>query len=266
MIPTDTINTLESVFESMTHLGRTLTEDQWKTPTLLPGWSVQDNYSHLIAIERMLQGLPPTEHKSPKFDYIRNAFGATNENEVDARRHLSGKEVLHEWDDIIAVRLLTLRSADADYFAQETMTPTGPGTVADFLHVRVLDCWMHEQDVRHALSLPGHQTGPAAELTIDRLIRTVPIVVGKRAQTPEGASVVINLSGPVTRRIVSTVVDGRAQMGVEGNIVATITMDSHTFVQLAGGRMQYSDVSHNVILEGDVDLATKVVTQFNMMI
>lgn len=266
MIPTDTIDTLESIFESMSMLARTFNEEQWKTPTLLPGWTVQDNYSHLIAIERMLQGLPPTEHQSPKFDYIRNAFGAANENEVDARRHLSGAQVLHEWDDIIALRLLTLRSADAEYFAQETMTPTGPGTVADFLHVRVLDCWMHEQDVRLALSLPGHQSGPAAELTIDRLIRTVPIVVGKRAQTPEGASVVITMNGPVTRNIVTTVVDGRAQMGVQGNVVVTISMDSNTFVQLAGGRMQYADVSQNISMTGDVDLGTRIVSQFNMMI
>lgn len=266
MIPTDTINTLESVFESMSALAHTFTEEQWKTSTLLPGWTVQDNYSHIIAIEKMLQGLPPTEHKSPKFDYIRNAFGAANENEVDARRHLSGAQVLHEWDDIIALRMLTLRSADAEYFAQETMTPTGPGTVADFLHVRVLDCWMHEQDVRRALSLPGHQSGPAAELTIDRLIRTIPIVVGKRAQTPEGNSVAIILNGPVTRNIVTTVVDGRAQLGVQGNLVATITMDSNTFVQLAGGRMQYADVAQSVSMTGDSDLGTRIVTQFNMMI
>ena len=266
MIPTDTIDTLESVFISMSEMAQRFTEEQWKTATLLPGWTVQDNYSHLIAIERMLQGLPPTQHKSPEFDYIRNAFGAANENEVDARRHLSGEQVLTEWNDIITTRMATLRSADAVYFAQETMTPTGPGTVADFLHVRVLDCWMHEQDVRVALNMPGHQSGPAPELTIDRLIRTIPIVVGKRAGTPEGATVVLHLTGPVTRNINTTVVDGRAQMGIMGNVVTTITMDSHTFVQLAGGRMSYADVAKNITIDGDKTLAEKIVTQFNMMI
>lgn len=266
MIPTETINTLESVFVSMSELGRALTENQWKTPTALPGWSVQDNYSHLIAIERMLEGLPGTQHKSPEFDYIRNPIGAANENEVDARRHLSGADVLKEWDDIIAVRMATLRSADDAYFARETMTPTGPGTVADFLHVRVLDCWMHEQDIRHALSIPGHLVGPAPELTIDRLIRTIPIVVGKRAQTPEGASVVINLSGPVQRHVVTSVKEGRAQMGVAGNTVVTISMDSDTFVQLAGGRMTYDDRREHITIDGDISLGEKIVTQFNMMI
>lgn len=266
MIPTDTIDTLESVFVSMTEMAQQFTEEQWKTPTLLPGWTVQDNYSHLIAIEKMLQGLPPTQHKSPEFDYIRNAFGAKNENEVDSRRHLTGQEVFTEWNDIIATRMTTLRNADEAYFAQETMTPTGPGTVADFLHVRVLDCWMHEQDVRVALNIPGHQTGPAPELTIDRLIRTIPIVVGKRAGTPEGSTVVIQLTGPVTRNINTTVVDGRAQMGVMGTVATTISMDSNTFVQLAGGRVNYADVVANITIDGDATLGEKIVNQFSMMI
>jgi uncharacterized protein (TIGR03083 family) len=266
MIPIHTLDALELTFDSLTTLAATLTEEQWKTPTLLPGWSVQDNYSHLIALERMLQGLPATEHRSPKFDYIKHPFGATNENEVDSRRHLSGAQVFAEWQDIVAVRMSTLRTADAAYFAQDTMTPTGPGTMAEFLHMRVLDCWMHEQDVRRALDIPGHEHGPAAELTIDRLSRSIPIVVGKRAATPEGNSVVIVLNGPVERRIIATVIDGRAQLGTEGNIAATITMDSDTFVQLAGGRLTYDDVRSMITCEGDIELATRIVTQFTMMI
>lgn len=266
MIPAHTLDTLELTFDSMTALAATFTEEQWKTPTLLPGWSVQDNYSHLIALERMLEGLPATQHRSPKFDYIKNPFGATNENEVDSRRHLAGAQVFAQWQEIIALRMSTLRSADASYFAQETMTPTGPGTVAEFLHMRVLDCWMHEQDIRRALGIPGHEYGPAAELTIDRLSRSIPIVVGKRAATPEDNSVVVVLNGPVQRRIIATVIDGRAQLDTEGNIAATITMDSQTFVQLAGGRLSYEEVSSQVSFDGDIELATRVVTQFTMMI
>jgi hypothetical protein len=90
--------------------------------------------------------------------------------------------------------------------------------------------------------------------------------VGKRAATPEGHSVLIVLNGPITRRIVTTVVDGRAHLGLEGNIAATITMDSNTFVQLAGGRMNYDMVQSHVMCEGDSALATRVLSQFTMMI
>jgi mRNA degradation ribonuclease J1/J2 len=125
---------------------------------------------------------------------------------------------------------------------------------------------MHEQDVRRALQIPGHQDGPAAELTIERLTRSLPIVVGKRAATPEGNSVVIVLNGPIQQRIITTVVNGRAQLGTEGNVAATITMDSQTFVQLAGGRLTYDEVRSLITCEGDIELATSVVTQFTMMI
>jgi hypothetical protein len=62
------------------------------------------------------------------------------------------------------------------------------------------------------------------------------------------------------------VVNGRAQLGTEGNVAATITMDSQTFVQLAGGRLTYDEVRSFIACEGDIELATRVVTQFTMMI
>ena len=86
MIPTDTINTLAECFGSLSELGASFTEAEWKLHTDLPGWSVQDNVSHLIGIERMMEGFPATEHRVPKPDYIRNPIGEMNEHEVDVRR------------------------------------------------------------------------------------------------------------------------------------------------------------------------------------
>lgn len=265
MIPVDTIDKLEEIFSSLSAFGAELTEAQWKTPTQLPGWTVQDNLSHMVGTERSMEGLPSTPHRAGEKDWIRNPIGAANENEVDSRRSMSGADVLAEWNEIAARRLATLRSADDAYYAVEMMNPTGPGTRADFLHVRVLDCWMHEQDMRRALGMPGHQTGSAAEHTIDRLIRTIPIVVGKRAQTPEGGTVVIEITGPVTRRVVTTVVDGRAQIGVDGKVLCTVRMDSDTFLQLAGGRATHTEAT-GWSAEGDTTLAERVVANFNMMI
>lgn len=265
MIPTDTIDKLEEIFASLTNLGATLTEAQWKTPTQLPGWTVQDNLSHMVGTERSMEGLPSTPHRADEKEWIRNPIGAANENEVDSRRSMSGAEVLAEWNEIAARRIATLRGADDAYYAVEAMTPTGPGTRADFLHIRVLDCWMHEQDMRRALDLPGHRSGPAAEHTVDRLIRTIPIVVGKRAGTPEGGTVVIEITGPVERRVVATVVEGRAQIGVEGNVLATVRMDSDTFIQLAGGRATHTEAA-GWSTEGDTALGERVVANFNMMI
>lgn len=273
MIPNDTIDKLAECFESLSTLGATLTETQWKTPTDLEGWTVQDNLSHLVGIERILEGLPGTNHISPPRSHVKNPIGESNENEIDSRRHLSGAEVLSEWNDIASKRLATLRSADDEYFAAAAMTPTGPGTLADFLHIRVLDCWVHEQDMRRAVNQPGHLAGPAAEHTIDRLIRTIPIVVGKRAATPEGASVVIDITadpihGGVSRHIVTTVTNGRATISdIESdNVLARLAMDTETFLILATGRQPLSSVIDRVTFSGDREHGRRVAESLNMMI
>jgi uncharacterized protein (TIGR03083 family) len=58
MIPTETIDKLETIWRSVSALGAELDESDWRLPTDLPGWTVQDNLAHLIGTERMLQGLP----------------------------------------------------------------------------------------------------------------------------------------------------------------------------------------------------------------
>ncbi len=270
MIPTTTIDTLEGCWHTLSGLGATLTEAQWKTATDLPGWTVQDNLSHLIGVERALHGLPAPSHRIAAPDHVRNPIGEMNEHEVDSRRALTGGEVLVEWNDLVRDRIAELRGGDDEYFAREMMTPTGPGTLADFLHIRVLDCWLHEQDMRRAVGVPGNMASAAAEHTIDRLIRTVPIVVGKRAGTSEGGSVVIDITGGVQRHLVCEVQNGRAALvdSPTSEPIVTIGLDAEAFVMLAAGRRTAEQVAatHPPTITGDADHAQKVLTQFNMMI
>lgn len=267
-VPHDTIEKLRTVFGSLSTLGASLDEAQWKSPTDLPGWSVQDNLSHLVGIERMLQGLPRADHTPPDAPHVKNPIGAANEIEVDSRRHLPGAAVLAEWDEIAASRLATLDIAGSDYFDAEAMTPTGPGTVADFLHIRVMDCWAHEQDMRRAVGMTGHLDGPVAEHSIDRLIRTLPIVIGKRAATPEGAAVAFDLTGPIERHLVFEVRNGRAGSvsSPTSEPVASVAMDSETFGILAFGRRPAAEMLDRVTLAGDTELARRIVDSLNMMI
>jgi uncharacterized protein (TIGR03083 family) len=267
MIPTALIQMLDETWSSIGELGHGLTEEQWKAPTDLPGWTVQDNLSHLIGTERLLQGLELAP-RCEVGEWVRNDIGKFNEYEVVLRRDRPGAEVLAEFDDLVAQRRQSLFAGDDEYFAQPAMTPAGPGDVAGFLVFRVLDNWMHEQDMRRALDRPGHLSGPAAEHTVDRLILTIPIVVGKRAATPEGGAVVVEITDGVPRRVVAEVRGGRAAV-VEtpsSEPLATVVMDTSTFVILAGGRRPYAEVADSVQLGGDTELAERVVSNFNMMI
>ena len=268
MIPTDTIDKLEETWSSISQLGAQLTESQWKTPTALPGWSVQDNLSHLVALERHLQGMPGTDHRAERPGYVRNDMGEQNEHEVDARRRLPGSDVLAEWNKVSAERVATLRTADDSYFDTPSWTPVGQGTIASFLTIRVLDAWLHEQDMRRALNIPGHLSGVAAEHTVDRLTLTLPIVVGKRAATPEGSAVRFEITGGVQRTVTIEVKGGRAAV-VETPAaapVATITCDTATFVALAAGRATADQMVGKITVQGDTALADRVLSGLNMMI
>ena len=94
----------------------------------------------------------------------------------------------------------------------------------------------------------------------------MPIVVGKRAGTPEGGAVVIDLSDGVERHLVCEVQGGRAAMvqAPTNPPLCRIGLSTEAFLVLATGRRSADQVSAAV--EGDADLAGKVLGQFNMMI
>ena len=233
---------------------------------------MQDTLSHIIGTERFLEGLPLAPARTGTPDYVHNPIGELNENEVDARRGLPGEEVLAEWESLRTMREATLASGDAAYYAQPMATPTGPGTMADFLSVRILDCWVHEQDVRRTLGLPGRLKDPAAPHTVDRLLRTIPIVVGKRAACPEGRAARIRITGDVERELVYEVSGGRAGLVTQPATepLCTVAMDAATFVTLATGRARASAVEDRISISADdpigAELGRRVVDQLNMMI
>jgi uncharacterized protein (TIGR03083 family) len=261
------VKTLTGAWQALSDLGATLDEAQWKSPSDLPGWSVQDLLAHVIGIERLLDGLPaadPLPGDPPP--HVRNPIGELNEREVGARRFKPGAEVLAEWEELSARRQRTLAAADEAYFAQPIQTPTGPGTMTDFLAMRILDCWVHEQDMRRALELPATYGSTAAEHTVDRLAAALPMVVGKRAACPEGAAVAVELRGPVQRRHVCRVTDGRAAFVEQSTVVAaTIAMDTESFVLLATGRRTPDQLADRIEVSGDADLAAKVLAGLNVM-
>ena len=263
--------TLASLYEtwaSLHDLGKLLNESQWKTPTQCPGWSVQDNLSHIVGTERALGGLGDTTHRATRLEIVRNSLGEMNEHEVDSRRILSGADVLKEFDQVTEIRSRFFESSGEEFFAQETMTPVGKSTMAEFLKIRAMDCWVHEQDMRRALNLPGGQDSLSAALSIEFLCRTLPMVVGKRSAAPEGGAVVIHITGPVTHKKAITIINGRATVVevLTSTPLTEIFFDSNTFVQLATGRAMAQEVRANWKVSGDTALGEKIVGALNMMI
>ena len=96
-IPKDrTVAALGEVWASLGELLGELTDEQWLLPTPLPGWSVQDNVSHIVGTEAMLAGEPgpDVEIDRDANEHVRNDIGAFNEQWVESLRAVPPDEVL----------------------------------------------------------------------------------------------------------------------------------------------------------------------------
>ena len=263
------VTRLDEVWRSIAELGAGLTEPDWKTPTEVPGWSVQDNLAHLTDIEARLLGRPAPDHSLPdELPHVKNDAGRANEVFVDARRAWPGADALAEFVEVTDGRLAQLRAPDHDFNA-ESWTPVGPGTVRDLLPFRIFDSWVHEQDMRQPTGRPGHREGPVAEAAMGRVFAPMPYVVGKKAGAPEGTTVVFALSGPLARDLAIGVEGGRARVldDVPAAPTARIVTDTATFERLATGRLEPAAALDDgrARLEGDDALGRKIVEHLNFL-
>ena len=204
------VNRMEAVWLSITSLCQDFTEEQWKTPTDCPGWSVQDQLSHLVGAETRLLGLPLPAYMPQDVSHVKNETGQSNEILVDWRRPRTGAQVLAEFREMTGRRLSALRAMTDDDFAEKTDTPIGLAPVSEQVAIRIFDAWVHEQDVRRALGRPGGLDGPVAEHSMGRIAMAMPYIVGRRVQPPDGSTVVLDITGAAGRRMAIGVDGGRA--------------------------------------------------------
>jgi uncharacterized protein (TIGR03083 family) len=238
----------------------------WTTPTPLPGWCVHDVVAHVIGTESMLLGIPTPEADGDGTtpDHVRNPIGALNESWV---RHLSGEtaaDVLARFRDVTATRRKVLSAMTDDEWNAPTVTPAGPESYGRFMRIRVFDCWMHELDIREALSRPSSDQdldSPAARLALDEMTASMAFVVGKLGKAPAGSRVALELTGPLARTI-RVAVDGRAAIVDDfggADPTTTIRLDGVQFTRLAGGRPMATARSTAIEFEGDAEVGRRIV-------
>jgi uncharacterized protein (TIGR03083 family) len=230
----DVLSGLFGTWDSLDALLSGLSEQQWQTPTPLPGWCVHNVVAHIVGTESVLQGLssPDADFDASTLDHVRNDVGAANEAWV---RHLSTESgaALHErFRSITAARRQRLTDMSVDDWNAPTPTPVGLESFGRFMRVRLFDCWMHEQDIRDGVGLPSSDT---------------------------------ELTGPMARTI-RVAVDGRAQVVDDfggSDPTTTIRLDGLLFTRLAGGR---TDDTEGVELGGDTAVGSRVIEHANFVI
>jgi uncharacterized protein (TIGR03083 family) len=257
-----TVDALASTWSSIRELLGTLTPEQWRLPTVLPGWDVQANVTHIIGTEASFLGEPvPEIVVDESAGHIRNEIGKFNEVWVQGLDAWTPEQVLATFDDFTARRLEILRSMTQEEWDAEAMTPAGKSTVGRFIQIRVFDCWIHEQDIREAVGRPGHLAGPAVAVTLDEVATALGFVVGKKARMPEGTSVSFELTGS-SGRVINVAVGERAQVvdSLDGPATVTITMPAVPFTRLCGGRAAPADYADQISMIGDETLGQQVLS------
>ncbi|MDC8993225.1 maleylpyruvate isomerase family mycothiol-dependent enzyme [Mycobacterium marinum] len=269
----DVLAGLFAVWDSIDALLDGLPEADWQAKSPLPGWDVKAVVAHLIGTESFLMGVaaPEPDVDVSALGHVRNPIGVMNEYWV---RHLcgeSGASLLERFRNVTEKRRKALTDLSNEEWNAATTTPAGPDSYGRFMRIRAFDCWMHEQDIRHALqqeSSDEQLAGPASRLSLDEISTSMGFVVGKLAKAPEGSRVLFELTGPLTREI-RVNVEGRAQVvddfgGQEPT--ATIRMDGLQFTRLAGGRPKSPARGQDIEFGGDKDLAAHIVERLNFVI
>ncbi|WP_441251288.1 maleylpyruvate isomerase family mycothiol-dependent enzyme [Kitasatospora sp. McL0602] len=251
--------------ESMSELLAPLPEDSWNRATECPGWSVRDVVSHVIAVESELLGDPRPIHSLPRdLLHITGDFARYMELPVDKRRCHTSPEITSELEYTVIRRSRALRNAK--YEAGDLVRwPGGPAAreipYADMLRLRVFDVWVHEQDLRRALGLPGNLDSAAAVIARDHLLLALPKVVAKLAGAPAGSSVAFDVTGPLEfLRTVRVDDSGRATVDSAVTLAPDVqlTLDWETYLRLACGRGRPGPVK----VDGDQELAARILANF----
>jgi uncharacterized protein (TIGR03083 family) len=258
-----TVAALGEVWASLSDVLGELSEDEWQLPSPLPGWSVQDNVAHILGTEAMLAGEPgpDVEIDREANAHVRNDIGAFNEQWVASLRALPPGEVLARFRELTRMRLDALDQMSDDEWNAESFTPAGKDTYGRFMQIRVFDCWLHEQDIRDAVGRPGHESGVAVDVVLDEMATALGFVVGKKAGAVAGQSVTFALTdgGSVVRELHVEVGERAAVVpALSAPATVVLTMPVGVMTRRCAGRVGPDDLLDQVVIDGDLALAAKI--------
>jgi uncharacterized protein (TIGR03083 family) len=272
--PTDlagVVTAFAQTAQAVLDLGSSCTPADFERPTECPGWTVKDQFSHVVGLESFLEGARAPEVDVSGLAHVHDETSRWIETWVQARRGMPGADVVAELASLLPRRVSHLRDPGLQ---PETVidTPFGPRPALAALRIRTIDVWCHEQDLRVALGRPGNLDSAGAAIFVQSILDALPVIVARRAGVPVGDVVIIDSTGPVAARGGVRVVDGPSGRpqgealftgGRSGQDPATpqgprttITLSTEALTRRAAGRRSVDDLHYTVV--GDADLARAV--------
>ncbi|MDH5224632.1 MAG: maleylpyruvate isomerase family mycothiol-dependent enzyme [Actinomycetota bacterium] len=240
--------------------------ETWEQPSAAEGWWNRDVIAHLAAGDtlaaQLVAGESPTELDEWRADHAEGPFDldAFNAWTVDRRSGLETREVLTLWG-VAAESFLTHCTAISgdDWNSKRYDYVAGPIAARYLVQTRVIEWWLHGEDVRATNGLgPNYEHWPI-NLTIDLAVRMLPWSLGRAGFELSGRSIEVEVDGAGGGSWHWGLGSGEAP-SARAKPDATISGRAPQLALVAGQRLKPDDVllSGNVVLGGDRLLADTV--------
>ncbi len=247
-------------------LGRTIqyaAPETWEKPSACDGWWNRDVMAHLAAQDtaaaQLIKGDPAEELEEYRAtlgdaEFTVDGFNAWT---VDRRSGLPVREILTTWGKAAdAFLAYAARLSEEDWTSKRFPWLAGDIAARYLVQTRVVEWWLHGEDVRATNGLgPQWQHWPI-HLTIDLGVRMLPWALDRAGFEVTGRTVRVDVEGagegswhwglgagevPAGRRQPDAVIEGRAPQ----------------LALVAGRRLAPDEVlgAGTVVLGGDLDLA-----------
>jgi uncharacterized protein (TIGR03083 family) len=185
-------------------LGRTIQyspADSWEADSVCAGWRNRDVVAHLAAQEvaaaQLVAGEPAVE-----FDAFRDANGGElwvsgfNEWAVRRREEAASRQLITDWGQAAdAFLILASRMPDDGWRATKVDWVAGEIGVAYLVQSRIIEWWLHGEDLREGAGLEENPQHWPVFLTNDLAIRMLPYSLGQVGISLPGRSVQVDLEG-----------------------------------------------------------------------
>lgn len=264
-----------------------LRADDWGLDTACPGWRIRDHLAHIVHLEDHLsrQGAEePADEGGHDSDetagiapgrpaHVRHEFGAWLEQGVRRLADRDPVELVAELRGLADLRTAQVYGPDVDL---ETPLPGIRGAVTPLgrlLQLRMLDIWVHEQDIREAVGRPGALDAPGASQFTEYVLDHLPELAAEHldptltGEAGAPVTVILESTGPVTGRAgvrlgtdadggrtVHTLFTGHSESEESDEGTTTmIALSTHELARRAAGRRSTDDTAYQVT--GDEELA-----------
>jgi uncharacterized protein (TIGR03083 family) len=199
--PAPTVDVLELFAEEradLTALLRSLEAEQWNTPTACEGWNVHDIALHLLAVDLSVLSRLRDGYEGARIDPSSDLVAALDEHNeawVRAARRLSPRVTIELLDLVAPLTQSYFESLPSDVEV-EGVGWAGLDPAPHWLSVgrEFTERWIHQQQIRDAVSRPG-LNGPRFVAPVLALLLRSVVPAYRDVQAAPDTAVAISIEG-----------------------------------------------------------------------